>query len=145
MLSVLRISLLAASCALFGSKHLSHNLTWRGHEPPLEPMKRPEISNNLDPSNPQCHGKKESPRIFEDATQMAAGVMGPIVQSVITSNFATGVMEIADVPRIGIANETSNGCMCGKRNKYMQTKACQMVHRGINLHGRVLRLDGLQN
>lgn len=76
---------------------------------------------------------------------MAAGVMGPIVQSVITSNFATGVMEIADVSRIGISNETSNGCMFGKRNKYMQTKACQMVHRGIILHGRVLRLDGLQN
>ncbi|KAF7897673.1 uncharacterized protein EAF01_008639 [Botrytis porri] len=123
MLSVLRISLLAASCALFGSKHLSHNLTWRGHEPPLEPVKQPEISNNLDPSNPQCHGKKKHPRIFEDATQMAAGFMGSIVQSVITSNFATGVKEIAGVSRIGISNETSNGCMLAK-----ETYICKLKH-----------------
>lgn len=40
---------------------------------------------------------------------MAAGFMSAIGQSVITSIFATGVKEIADVSKLGSINETSNG------------------------------------
>ncbi|ESZ89991.1 hypothetical protein SBOR_9621 [Sclerotinia borealis F-4128] len=97
MLSVLQISLLllAASRALYKPQ-----LSWRDHEPAPQRLK---ISNNLDPSDQWCHGKRQHSRILEDNTQMAAGVMGAIVQSVIT---ATGVKEIAEVSRLGIINDT---------------------------------------
>ncbi|CAD6444955.1 1a52f989-6e5b-4ad8-a1ae-c74651c7213c-CDS [Sclerotinia trifoliorum] len=141
MLAVLQISLFAAFCALRSilirsiQATIYHGATMsqpapRAHETTRD-LKQPRSKQ---PSVSRQEGKRIQgySRII---TKWQRNSWVSLVQSVITSIFATGVKEIADVSKLGTFNETSNRCMFSRRNNCMPTRACRVVHRGIYCTG----------